>query len=58
MLNKGFARTLVLTASRRVALEPLVGRLPASIASAPDGSRFLYVLPPGRGSERYAPSSR
>jgi dipeptidyl-peptidase-4 len=27
--------------------EPLIGRLPASITWAPDGSRFLYTLPAG-----------
>jgi len=37
-----------LTVEQIFADEPIVGRLPASIAWAPDGSRFLYTLPGGR----------
>ncbi len=37
-----------LTVDDLFADEPIVGRLPESIAWAPDGSRFLYTLPGGR----------
>ncbi len=37
-----------LTVEQIFADEPITGRLPASIAWAPDGSRFLYTLPGGR----------
>ncbi len=37
-----------LTVEQIFAEEPIAGRLPASIAWAPDGSRFLYTLPGGR----------
>jgi dipeptidyl-peptidase-4 len=38
-----------LTIEQIFAPEPLIGRLPASISWAPDGSRFLYTLPGGAG---------
>jgi len=37
-----------LTVEQIFADEPITGRLPSSIAWAPDGSRFLYTLPGGR----------
>ena len=37
-----------LTVEQIFADEPIAGRLPASVAWAPDGSRFLYTLPGGR----------
>lgn len=42
------AATAPLTIEQIWAPEPLIGRLPASITWAPDGSRFLYVLPGGK----------
>ena len=37
-----------LTVEQIFADEPIAGRLPSSVAWAPDGSRFLYTLPGGR----------